>query len=99
MVIYDVTTVRYKYIHHLHTLVDCSMKHVQLECLLIKFGNFCLPQKNPVYEMHKFFSYTQQPSETIDSFSTELKARATSCDVGEIENKLIMSQKSQRFNK
>ena len=63
-----------------------------LNIVFQKFEEFCLPPKNFVFEMHKFNSCKQNQGENIDQFVTELKTRAKTCELGELENRLIMSQ-------
>lgn len=63
-----------------------------LEHVLAKFDGYCTPRKNLVYEMHKFFTYKQQSGESMDQFVTELKARAKTCELGQLKDNLIMSQ-------
>lgn len=45
-----------------------------------KFRSYCLPRKNVVYERFQFWQLTQQPGESVDSFSTTLRVKAASCE-------------------
>lgn len=57
-----------------------------------KFTAHCSPQKNTVYERYVFRSRVQQPEETFDSFVTDLKLKAQSCEFGDLKDSMIRDQ-------
>ena len=42
--------------------------------------------------MHKLVTCKQQPGVTIDQFVTQLKTRAKTCELGELQNRMVMTQ-------
>ncbi|KAJ0058969.1 hypothetical protein NL108_003312 [Boleophthalmus pectinirostris] len=57
-----------------------------------KFDAHCSPQKNNVYERYVFRSRVQQLRETFDSFITDLKLKAQSCEFGILKDSMIRDQ-------
>ncbi|XKL67370.1 hypothetical protein PGB90_002861 [Kerria lacca] len=58
--------------------------------VLNKFDAYFEPQKNTVFERHKFFTRRQKVGETLDDFLTSLKTLAALCDFApEEKDKLI----------
>lgn len=57
-----------------------------------KFDAHCSPQKNTVYERYVFRSRVQLPEETFDSFITDLKLKAQSCEFGTLKDSMIRDQ-------
>lgn len=57
-----------------------------------KFDAHCSPQKNTVYERYVFRSRVQQPEETFDTFVTDLKLKAQSCEFGHLKDSMIRDQ-------
>ncbi|KAJ8970287.1 hypothetical protein NQ317_007601 [Molorchus minor] len=55
----------------------------KLAVVLNKFGQYCNPLKNLVYEHFKFFKRDQLPSESIDQFVTALHQLASTCEFKE----------------
>lgn len=43
-----------------------------LSVVLKKFNDYFMPDKNVMYERHKFFLREQKPGEKVDSYVTEL---------------------------
>ena len=64
----------------------------KLAVVLKKIEDFCLPKHNLVFEMHKLVTCKQQPGVTIDQFVTQLKTRAKTCELGELQNRMVMTQ-------
>lgn len=56
--------------------------------ILEKFDYF-LPKINITYERHKFFTRNQKVGENIDTYATELKALATTCNFDKLKDSLI----------
>ncbi|KAK7933984.1 hypothetical protein WMY93_004880 [Mugilogobius chulae] len=57
-----------------------------------KFTAYCSPQKNTVYERYVFRTRVQQPDETFDSFVTDLRLKAQSCEFGDLKDSMIRDQ-------
>ena len=54
-----------------------------------KFTNFCMPKKNLVYERYVFNICVQKEGQNVDSYVTELRHKAQTCDYGELKDSLI----------
>ena len=54
-----------------------------------KFTNFCMPKKNLVYERYVFNICVQKEGQNMDSYVTELRHKAQTCDYGELKDSLI----------
>ena len=54
-----------------------------------KFTNFCMPKKNLVYERDVFNICVQKEGQNVDSYVTELRHKAQTCDYGELKDSLI----------
>ena len=50
-----------------------------MEIILEAFEQFCLPQKNILYERRRFWSLHQE-EEAIDVYMTRLKLKVDSCE-------------------
>ena len=61
----------------------------QFETVVKKFEQFCVPRKNVIYERYLFHTRHQQEEETIDSFVTDLRLKAQTCEFGPLGNSLI----------
>ena len=59
------------------------------ETVIDKFRSYCIPRRNIVYERYQFWQLTQQPGESVDSFATTLRAKASSCDFGDQTESMI----------
>lgn len=63
-----------------------------------KFGNYCVPRKNVVFERHKFYQL-EKGDQTVDAFMVLLKNQAAFCEFQEKDNmirdKLIFSLKKE----
>ncbi|GFT79133.1 transposon Tf2-9 polyprotein [Trichonephila clavipes] len=57
--------------------------------VLQKFEEYCLPRQNVVYERYKFFSCVQLTGQTTETYVTQLKTLASTCEFSEQENGLI----------
>ena len=62
---------------------------ITLKNVLDKFDLYCTPRKNEVFERHKFFTRIQGERESVDTFVTNLKTLARTCDFGDQNEKLI----------
>ena len=54
-----------------------------------KFIDYCMPKKNLVYERFVFNTCNQNQGQTIDSYVTELRTKAQSCEYDELKDLLI----------
>jgi hypothetical protein len=61
----------------------------QFDTVVRKFQEFCVPRKNIIYERYVFHTRQQQEEESIDSFVTDLRLKAQSCEFGELQESLI----------
>lgn len=60
-----------------------------LSVVLKKFNDYFMPDKNVMYERHKFFLREQKPGEKVDSYVTELRDLSATCDFGDLTDSLI----------
>ena len=60
--------------------------------LLNKFQEYCDPKSNVVFERHMFFEQYQESAQTIDSYVSELRNLASTCDFGDLNDGLILTQ-------
>lgn len=61
----------------------------KLDKILHMFEEYCSPRKNIVYERFVFFNTTQKEGQSFDSFLTELKKNAATCEFDGQEESLI----------
>lgn len=61
----------------------------KLADIVKKFDEHCTPSVNETVERFRFFSRNQGPSEGIDSYVTELKVLAKTCNFGTLRDTLI----------
>ena len=59
------------------------------ECLKRKFGELCNPQANITMERHKFNTRTQQRGESIQTYISDLKNKASTCEFGDLKDEMI----------
>ena len=59
------------------------------ETLIQKFTEHCNPKKNVVVERHLFNSRSQKPSESVESFVSDLRKKAANCEYGTLVNDLL----------
>uniref|UniRef100_A0AAV2MBL7 Polyprotein n=1 Tax=Knipowitschia caucasica TaxID=637954 RepID=A0AAV2MBL7_KNICA len=59
------------------------------ECLKRKFRAICSPRINIIVERHKFNARFQNQGETFESYVTDLKIKAKSCNFGPLQDELI----------
>ena len=53
---------------------------MEINKVLEAFEQFCLPQKNILYERRRFWSLHQEEGEVIDIYMTRLKLKIYSCE-------------------
>ena len=63
-----------------------------LQHLLTRFEAYCTPRCNVTYQRFQFNSRKQREGETVDSYVTELRKLASSCQFGELRDSLIKDQ-------
>ena len=61
----------------------------KLDDIIDKFDAHCNPSVNEVVERYRFFARNQGVSEAIDSYVTELKLLAKTCNFGTLRDSLI----------
>ncbi|CAL9695031.1 unnamed protein product [Knipowitschia caucasica] len=59
------------------------------ECLKRKFREMCNPQTNITMERHKFNTRNQKAGETVESYVSDLRIKAKSCNFGELREELV----------
>ena len=59
------------------------------ECLKRKFGELCNPQANVTMERHKFNTRVQQHGESIQTYVSDLKNKASTCEFGDLKDEMI----------
>lgn len=64
----------------------------RLDKVLQKFDEHCLSKKNETYERYVFGSRLQREGEAFDSFLTDLKLKASTCNFGTLRDSLIRDQ-------
>ena len=57
--------------------------------VITAFDNLCNPKKNETVERYKFLTRHQAAGETFESYSTELRVLAATCNFGDLEDSLI----------
>ena len=57
--------------------------------ILDKFGDYCRPRKNVVYERYRFWSRDQIQDEHVDNWVKDLRTIAVDCEFGEQEDLMI----------
>ena len=62
----------------------------KVDKILEKFQFSCKPHKNTTWDRHVFNTRNQQMGETIDQYVTNLRAKACSCEFGELRDSLIL---------
>ena len=55
-----------------------------IDILRAKFAEMCSPQKNVIIERHRFYSRFQKPAESFQSFSSELRTLAKTCEFDKV---------------
>lgn len=70
-------------------LISAAESREDPECLKRKFREICTPQCNKTMERHKFNSRNQRQGETIESFVSDLRIKAKTCQFGDLTDELI----------
>lgn len=55
----------------------------KIDVVLMKFDDYCSPQKNNLFERFKFWNRSQQEGESVYQFVTELKRMIKNCEYTE----------------
>ena len=71
------------------TFTFTADKEDKIKPLLDRFQAHFTPKRNITYERHRFNSRVQQQGETFDSFITDVKTKAKSCEFGMLQDSLI----------
>jgi hypothetical protein len=72
-----------------NTFVFAEGEENKIETLIKTFELYCTPKKNVTFERHVFNTRNQEPSESIDSYVTELRKLAKSCEFAQLHDSLI----------
>lgn len=64
----------------------------KFDAILLKFDEHCSPKKNETYERYVFRSRMQQLTENFDTFVTDLKLKARTCNFGLLQDSMIRDQ-------
>jgi hypothetical protein len=62
---------------------------VKVDKIMEKFERYCNPRKNLTFDRHSFFTRNQQEGETIDTYATELRNKASRCEFADLKDGLI----------
>lgn len=57
--------------------------------VLEKFRSHCEPQRNVVFERYVFWQRDQRPTETFDSWVTDLRQKVKSCEFNDMEQDIL----------
>ena len=60
-----------------------------IDDVLRKFDEKCLPRTNETYEAYKFFSRSQNAGETVEAYITALYKLSSTCNFGTMTDRLI----------
>ena len=66
----------------IYNTFSLSTAEQKLDVLFQKFEDYCNPRRNITFERHKFFTCVQEPTEGIDQYVTELRNKASMCEIG-----------------
>lgn len=69
--------------------VDAELDREKVQEVLKKFESYFSPRTNVPFERHQFNSEYQNEGESVDSYVTELKCLAKSCEFAELTDSLI----------
>ena len=70
-------------------VIQAAESKENVDDLIKKFRELCNPQSNVSMERHIFFTRDQKPRESIDSYITDLKQKARSCELANLQDELI----------
>ncbi|KAL9951197.1 hypothetical protein ACROYT_G043817 [Oculina patagonica] len=73
----------------IYNTFSLSTAEQKLDVLFQKFEDYCNPRRNITFERHKFFTCVQEPTEGIDQYVTELRTKASTCEIGVLCESLI----------
>ena len=71
---------------------DSPEDNEKLDVVLSKFDTHCSPKKNETYERYVFRSRIQRQHEPFDSFLTDLRLKAQSCNFVMLKDSMIRDQ-------
>lgn len=74
------------------TLPLTPIQKTQYDEVLKAFEDFCLPQKNTIYERYVFRNRMQNDGESFDSYLIELKRLIKTCEYAAVENEMLRDQ-------
>ena len=62
-------------VYNTHTIPQ-EAEEPTMEEVLVAFRDYCIPQKNVVFERHQFWSHTMSSGISVDRFITELRQKS-----------------------
>jgi hypothetical protein len=68
---------------------DTAGDDVKVDKIMEKFERYCNPRKNLTLDKHSFFTRNQQEDETVDTYVTELRNKASRCKFADLKDGLI----------
>ena len=72
-----------------NTFTFASGETDKIEALISKFQAYCIPKKNITFERHVFNTRNQRSDENVESYVTDLRKLAKTCEFGELRDSLI----------
>ena len=66
--------------------------HHQYDLVVAEFDKYCAPKSNETYERYMLRTRVQKESEPFESFLTDLRLKAKSCNYGELKDGIIRDQ-------
>ena len=66
-----------------------SGDNVKADEIMEKCERYCNPRNNLTFDRHSFFTRNQQEGETIDTYVTELRNKASRCEFADLKDGLI----------
>ena len=86
-------------IHSQFTFSDTENKE-DIKTVLDKFGSYCNPQKNTVFERYKFWSKEHSEGEAIDKWVKDIRTISANCEFkdedDQIRDKIVFAYKDNK---
>lgn len=74
------------------TLTTVKEEEETVDSIIEVLGKHCIPTKNTIMEIYKFFARKQEPQEPFERFYADLRTLVTPCEFGDQEEKLLKVQ-------
>ncbi len=62
---------------------------VNIDAIVEKLEQYCVPRKNITFERYKFFTCAQKQGQTVDQYVNDLQQKAKSCEFGNLKDSLV----------